>query len=225
MIFFDVGGTLVQEQVQPAREIVEVLRHLGVEASDAAIGGAVEALAHAYHVGIYAPATEDGERSLWRTVATVCLDRLPGGSLPHRVEGLAAALEAYPDWYAPISGMPDLLAGLRAEGCRLGVISNWPPSLPKFLEHHRLGPFEVIAGSGPLRSAKPGSGIFRWALARAGVAAAQAWYVGNEPAIDYLPAQALGMRAILWDSDARHAGSSMRRAGSAEELRWALAQP
>ena len=189
----------------------------------AVIRPALEALEYAYHVGVYAPATVEGERAFWRTLAAACLDRLPGGAQPGHVEALADALEGYPAWYAPMPGMADLLSALRAQGRPVGVISNWPPSLPRLLDYHALGPFGVIACSGPLRSAKPDVGIFRWALSQAGVAPPDAWYVGNEPASDYRPAEALGMRPILWDPAARHLGAGMRRAASAQDL-WRLLQ-
>ncbi len=216
MIFFDVGGTLVAESADPAARITAVLRHLGLPIAGESTRSALEALAHAYRAGVYAAATLEGERVFWRALATTCLDRLPGGAIPDRVQALAGALEGYPAWYAPQPGMPELLRGLRAQGRRVGVISNWPPSLPRLLAYHDLGPFHVVACSGPLRRAKPDPGIFRWALAQAGVAPSEAWHVGNEPALDYRPAEAVGMRAILWDPEGRH--RDFRRAGSAQEL-------
>lgn len=221
MIFFDVGGTLVAQRVDPATEIAATLRGMGLVAAPADLRRSLEALAHAYGAGVYAPSTAEGERTLWRALATTCLDRLPGGATPERVARLADTLEAYPAWYTPMPGMSELLQGLRIEGRALGVISNWPPSLPRLLEYHGLGPFEVLACSGALRTTKPDPGIFRWALAEAGVAAGECWYIGNDPAIDYGPSEALGLRALLWDPDGRHIASTMRRAGSAEEV-WRI---
>ncbi len=222
MIFFDVGGTLLTERLDPARAITAALVRLGVQAPAEAFAAALGALAHAYRSTIYVPASPAGERALWRTLSTTCLRRLPGGAAAEQVEALATALTDYPAWYAPMPGMADLLTELAAAGCRLGVISNWPPSLPRLLEHHGLGPFEVIACSGPLRTAKPDPEIFRWALAQAGIPADRAWYVGNEPDIDCLTAQALGIRAILWDPAGRHADRDLCRAASAGELRRLL---
>ena len=218
MVFFDVGGTLVSERADPATEITAVLRRLGLPSAGEAARAALDALGHAYRVGVYAPATAEGERAFWRALAATCLDRLPGGAAPGSVEVLADALEGYPAWYAPQPGMADLLRALRAHGRPLGVISNWPPSLPRLLDYHALGPFRVIACSGTLRTAKPDPAIFRWALTQAGLTPAAACYIGNEPALDYRPAEALGMWPILWDPQARHVGSGLRRAGSAKEL-------
>lgn len=222
MIFFDVGGTLVAERVDPGAEIASAVRRLGLVAAPEDLRRALEALAHAYRVGVYAPSTLGGERTLWRTLATTCLNRLPGGATPERIEALSDTLEAYPAWYMPMPGMSELLRDLAVQGRALGVISNWPPSLPRLLEYHGLGPFGVVACSGALRTTKPDPDIFRWALAEAGVAPGECWYVGNEAATDYGPAEALGMRAILWDPDRRYTASTLQRAGSADELRRIL---
>jgi HAD superfamily hydrolase (TIGR01549 family) len=115
--------------------------------------------------------------------------------------------------------MPELVAGLR-ERVPVGILSNWPPSLERLLVATGYGTFPVVACSGLLRCAKPDPGIFRYALAAGGVEPAEAWYVGNDPDLDYWPAAALGMHPILWDPGGRARG--LVRAGSAAELRALL---
>lgn len=219
MIFFDVGGTLVERADDPVETLRELLRRLGVPPSGPSWAEALAAMAHAYGSGIYAPATPEGEAGLWRAMATAALARLPCGARPDLVAAVARDLAAYPAHYRPVEGMPELVRELRARG-PVGIVSNWPPSLPRLLEATGYGTFPVVACSGPLRCAKPDPEIFRFALRAAGVAPGEAWYVGNDPELDYRPAQAVGMRAVLWDPAGVARG--LVRAGSAAELRALL---
>ena len=220
MVFFDVGDTLVERGDDPARVLRDLLGRLGVEPAPGEWADALRAMAHAYSSGIYAPASAAGEAGLWRAMATAGLGRLGCGSRPDLVAAVAADLAAYPAHYRPVAGMPELVAGLRARG-PVGIISNWPPSLPRLLRATGYGDFRVVACSGSLRCAKPDPGIFRWALQKAGVRPEEAWYVGNDAELDYVPARALGMRAVLWDPAGRARG--LTRAGSAAELGRLLA--
>ncbi len=221
MVFFDVGDTLVERVDDPVATVVRDLRAIGVEATGAALADALAAMAHAYASGVYAPSTLRGERGLWRAMAHAALGRLPGGARPRRVAALVARLEGYPAHYRPVAGMPGLVADLQAAGRPVGIISNWPPSLPRLLAALGYGGFRIVACSGPRRRTKPGPDLFRWALKAARVRPEAAWHVGNDPQNDYGPASALGMRAVLWDPG-RRAGREYVRAGTAEELRALL---
>jgi putative hydrolase of the HAD superfamily len=98
---------------------------------------------------------------------------------------------AYPD-SAPA------LEALRAAGVRTVVVSNWDWSL-----HERLaetGLADLVDGalaSAEVGSAKPDGGIFRSALELAGVAARDAWHVGDTPEADVAGARAAGLRPVL----------------------------
>ena len=221
MVFFDVGGTLVRRNGDEVRQVCELLAHLDLAGTPTEVGAALAAMAHAYHVGVYAPVSAAGERGLWRALATVLLSRLPSGD-PALVGRLAEALGRYTPWYEPIPDTAAMLAELRARGLRVGIISNWLPSLERFLREVGLGSFEVLACSGPLGLTKPDPAIFRWAVDRAGVPADEAWYVGNDPNLDYAAARAAGLHAVLWDPE-RRAAADLVRAGTLSELRAALA--
>jgi len=222
MFFFDVGGTLAEASLDPAAATLGVLDAIGAGGGPADRRQALEAMAYAYSVGVYAPSTPDGERGLWRSLAAICLDRLPGPARPERVTALQEALAGYFHWYRPVPGMREIIADLRRAGRPVGIISNWPPSLEPFLAHLGFGAFPVVACSGSLRCTKPDPAIFRWALDRAGVPASRCWYVGNDPETDYGPAAEVGMRPVLWDPPGCFGTSGMRRVGSAAELRSVL---
>lgn len=221
MLFFDVGDTLVERAGDEATSILEVLDHLGVPPDEALRRCGLEAMAHVYRAGLYAVATREGEDRLWRSLALACLGGWAGGGA-EAVAALARALAGYAGWYRPVAGMRELVTDLRAAGVDLGVVSNWPPSLPDLLACHGFGNFAVLACSGVLRCTKPDPQIFRWALERAGVSAGSCWHIGDDPECDYRPATALGLRAVLWDPRGRHRGLGMRRAGDVAQLRGML---
>ncbi len=223
MVFFDVGGTLVERVGDETAQMVALWRDLGLGGSPAEMAEALAAMGHAYLAGCYAPRTTAGELGLWRSLATAALARTGAGATAERVGALALALTGYARWYRPVAATGAVLRDLRLAGRRVGIISNWPPSLDAFLSAMGLGPFEVVAGSGTLGMAKPGLEIFRWALGAAGCVAADATYVGNDPACDLAPARAVGMGAILWDPGRTHSEAGSARTEA--ELRAALGLP
>ena len=222
IVFFDVGDTLLERGDDPVESAAASLRALGIELPARHWPEALGAMQHTYLAGIYAAASLRGERALWRALAAGVLRRLPGAESPRRVAALSRDLGDYGRHYRPVAGMPELIADLRAAGRTVGIISNWPPSLPRLLAAQGYGSFSVLACSGRLRVTKPDPAIFRWALRRAGVPAEQAWHVGNDVEADYLPAAALGMRPVLWDPLGVAVGPGIRRAGGLQELRAML---
>ena len=109
--------------------------------------------------------------------------------------GFARACVLFPDAMGP-------LERLRAAGYRLGLITNGSVRMQsRKLEHLALVPmFDTILISDAEGVHKPDAEIFRRALERLGVDAAQACYVGNHPEVDVAGAQAVGLRAI-WRRD------------------------
>lgn len=116
------------------------------------------------------------------------------------------ALVAYHAFWAPHTvtdpDVPDLLAGLRAGGRKIGILSNtlWTR------DHHeevfrRDGVLDLIDGavySSEIPWTKPHPEAFRAALASVGVDdPARAVFVGDRPFDDIHGAKQVGMRAIL----------------------------
>lgn len=95
------------------------------------------------------------------------------------------------------------LAGLRAAGLRIGLISNGQRDLEEFAEHHGLD-VDVAVGSKHHGFVKPHRSIFETALAALDVVPREAAMVGDSPADDIEGARALGIRAILLDREGRH---------------------
>jgi phosphoglycolate phosphatase len=179
-VLFDLDGTLVDSLADIAASVNHVLAELGHPVLDLdTIRG---------HVG-------DGARAL---VAR---------SLPAGIEGDAvdAALVRYQARYRshlvvhtrPFAGIEPLLAGLRAAGVRLGVVTNKPEGPARALVAHLFaaGTFDVVIGEGPLRPKKPSPEPALFAASALGAAPARTAFVGDS-AVDVETGRAAGMTAI-----------------------------
>ena len=109
-----------------------------------------------------------------------------------------------------------VLALLREEGIKIGLVSNTSRDLGAFVRHFGLD-VDAWISSGAHGKVKPSPTIFRAALELLEVEAAAAVMVGDSPADDIEGARALGMRAFLIDREGRH--------GDAEALPTLLALP
>ena len=96
-----------------------------------------------------------------------------------------------------------VLDDLRANGLKLGLVSNGIRDLHQFVAHHALA-VDAIVDSRTHGFVKPHPTIFRAALERLDVVADDAAMVGDSLAEDVEGARALGMRAILVDRDGRY---------------------
>lgn len=94
----------------------------------------------------------------------------------------------------------DLLARLKEEGYRLGVISNSDGKLEGKLKRFGLAEyFGVIIDSDVVGVEKPHPQIFHLALSALGVGSDESIYVGDIYSIDIMGARLAGLRAVLID--------------------------
>ena len=99
---------------------------------------------------------------------------------------------------------PPVLAELRAQGLKLGLVSNTGRDLDAFVAHHRLD-VDAAIGSGAFGRTKPHPAIFAAVLELLEVEAADAAMVGDSPEDDIDGARAAGIeRAFLLDRDDRY---------------------
>jgi HAD superfamily hydrolase (TIGR01509 family) len=92
----------------------------------------------------------------------------------------------------------DVLCRLKAQGYRLGVVSNFYGNVEALCDEAGLSPLlDVILDSAVVGLRKPDPRFFQEALARMGVAAQAGVMVGDSFDRDVRPARALGMRT-LW---------------------------
>jgi putative hydrolase of the HAD superfamily len=197
-VLLDGLGTLVALE-PPAPLLVAQLREAhGVELAPADAERAFRAemayyRAH-HHEGQDAGALGD----LRRRCAEVLRARLPtevGEALTaaQLTTAMLAALRfaVYPD-------VPAALAGLRARGVTLVVVSNWDTSLTTVLRGVGLeGMVDEVVTSAQVGSPKPDRPIFEAALAHVGIPPDRAVHVGDSVEHDVRGALAAGIRPVL----------------------------
>jgi putative hydrolase of the HAD superfamily len=166
----------------------------------------------------------EGERGWWRRfVERLC--ELHGAPVPTRFAsselfhrfGSAESWEVYPE-------VPRVLADLREQGLRIGVISNWDHRLPGLLAGLGLAAsLDAITYSSAAGVEKPDRRIFLQALRGLGVNPGAALHVGDSRLNDMEGAIAAGMRALHLDRE-RGKGRFRNLSGLpywiATEARW-----
>jgi len=159
--------------------------------------------------------TAEEEAEGFRRVAALLLDGVEPPPTPDQIARVGASFAAYDDVYRPIPGIREILDELLDRGIRQAVVSNWPPSLRRFLDHHDLTRyFSVVVCSAEEGILKPDPELLRRALVHLGVVAAEAVYVGDRLDLDVAPARMLGVPVIHFspsglepDAEARDAAS------------------
>lgn len=209
-IFFDAGETLVHAHPSFPQLFADVLARegfaVGVDAVHAQMEHVAERFSQAARDEELWTTSPARSRAFWLSV----YERfLRGLGLPTD-EGLHEILYGeFTDLanYALFDDVPPTIAELRRCGPLLGVVSNFEEWLERLLE--RLGvleAFDVRVVSGLEGMEKPDLRIYRLALERAGVEAADAAFVGDNPEFDVDPPAALGMFPVLIDRRDRYSG-------------------
>lgn len=114
---------------------------------------------------------------------------------------LRRAHDAFNLWRLVPPELPAALARLRSLDFRVAIVSNSEGRLPDVFGRVGLGDaFELIVDSHHEGVRKPDPELFRRALARLGVEASRATYLGDIPGVDVVGAHAAGMKAVLVDA-------------------------
>jgi putative hydrolase of the HAD superfamily len=194
VVLLDALGTLVELQ-PPAPRLRARLAEAGFEVSEerAAAGFAAEIEYYlAHHLDGADRASLDGLRDRCATVMMEALD-LDGLDHPTARRAMLGALE-----FRPYGDVVPALTGLREDGHRLVIVSNWDCSLPEWLRPPGLlSMVDGVVTSADVGAAKPDARIFRRGLELVGAAPEDAVHVGDSVAKDVEGARALGMRAVL----------------------------
>jgi len=215
IVFLDVGGTLVDERDYPLW--VELGRSVGVELDE-------YHLAHAYLEVERETDTPDppSHEARWQQILT----RASGAPV-----SAATASKFMEAWHrSPVrprvySDVVRCLVQLRNDGRRLGVISNSrsEESLRLLLDRAGLvNFFEVVVSSGTEGVAKPDPEIFRRAAARARVAVASAFHVGDLAYRDAKAARAAGLGSVWLNREGTGFGDDPPEITSLTELPFHL---
>jgi len=100
-------------------------------------------------------------------------------------------------------GVPEALGRLRANGVPMALVTNGDTSQQrrKIEQFDLAGFFDVIVIEGEFGVGKPEEIVYRHALERLGIAATEAWMVGDHIEWDVAAPQRLGLRGIWVDRE------------------------
>lgn len=120
------------------------------------------------------------------------LDESPAEEIARR------SLRGYLDRLAPFDDSMDTLEALRAQGYRLGLVTNGSSDTQREkIGRWNLEPyFDEIVIESEFGRGKPDPGVFRKALAGAGAAPHEAWMVGDNLYADIGGARGVGIHSV-----------------------------
>ncbi len=191
-ILLDVGSTLLEYRPMHRLQAWAAISDAGPDALDAAWStarGATRPLSGFETLEEYEAFRED--------VCSRTLDAV--GFSGHRQSAVAAMADAWVRFgWEPYPDVLPALSALRADGYRIGVVSNWTATLELTLAQvGLLEQFDVVACSAIVGAMKPDPRIFQYALDALDVDPPSALYVGDHYEVDVLGARDVGMDAAL----------------------------
>jgi putative hydrolase of the HAD superfamily len=140
------------------------------------------------------------ERAWWRRLVDCTFRSADGAALPRPFEACFEHLfEHYGGAaaWAPAPGARDCLEALRARGLATAIASNFDLRLPDVLRGLGLDALlDAVVLPAEVGAPKPARALFDAALARVGVAAEAAVFIGDAPAEDLAGAHAAGLRTV-----------------------------
>jgi putative hydrolase of the HAD superfamily len=204
-VLFDAAGTLIALREPVGETYARAARDHGVEISARRIGEAFgRALREAAPLVPRGAALEieHQERAWWRQVVRSTF-RAADPAAAARFDDFEACFDALfrlfarADTWRAAEGALAALRTLRAAGTATGVVSNFDRRLPPILDGlGLLERLDLVVLPSDAGAAKPDPAIFRLALERLGVDAADAAFVGDDPEEDLAAARRCGLRAI-----------------------------
>jgi putative hydrolase of the HAD superfamily len=209
-VFFDAGGTLVHPDY--ARVAAALRATVGRAPPVAALAEAEYAGRAAVEAAMAAdPALTDGSR--WQLHFVGALSSL--GFSPDELRQAAPAIRAEHQranlWTVVQPGAAEGLASLRGLGLVVACISNSDGTVAELLAAVGLADsLDFVVDSGVVGVEKPDPEIFRMALRRSGVEAADAMHVGDLYPVDVIGARRAGLEPVLLDPLGRYGDRGCR---------------
>jgi putative hydrolase of the HAD superfamily len=205
-VLFDMGYTLVY--FEPAQQIIvqEALAAAGAERSVAEIDAAVREVWGAYYrdaATVTFPATPEYDREAQQELEQSLLAHLGLDTDERTLRTYSQAIEASfsrPNVIRPYSEVVAVLEALKAQGYRLGIVSNWSWNLRDSVAQAGLARyFEIVWASAYAGCSKPHPCIFEQALEHLQVPPDRAFYVGDSYRHDVGGARNAGLDVALLD--------------------------
>lgn len=211
-VFFDAGNTLIFPRLD---ELAQELTSLGYPASVADFRASERAGKQKLTEWL-TPQIASGsipravDPIYWREYLTFLAERIAVPA-PERERVMRLVGERFADillWSEVAAGALPLLDELRAQGYRLGAVSNSNGMIEQQLARVGLGPrLDFVLDSHWVGVEKPHPEIFNLALERARVSAPEAVFVGDSYATDIYGARGAGLHPVLFDPTGVYDGS------------------
>ena len=226
-IFFDAGNTLIYARVE---ELAQDLVQQGYPATAEDFFAAERAGKQKLDEWLW-PQIRQGEvpRTIdpyyWGEYLKALVERIavPEAERLRVMQRVANGFRDITLWSRVLPETPLFLAKLRAQGYYLGVISNSIGTMEQQLQRVGLRQhFELVIDSALVGVEKPHPEIFRIALERAGIAAADTVFVGDTNATDMGGAHLAGLRGVLIDRVGAYPNAPGPRISSLPELERVL---
>lgn len=203
-VLFDAVGTLIDLREPVGETYSRAVAEQGLRISAWRMGDAFARVVAAAEPLVF-PEAEPVElptleREWWRRVVR---STFLAADSARRVPDFDACFEglwrhyATPAAWLAREGAAETLAGLREQGLRTAVVSNFDGRLPGLLEALGLAPLlDTVVLPSDAGAAKPDPRIFLLALQRLDLAAAEALFVGDDAHHDLEGARAVGLEAV-----------------------------
>ena len=204
-IIYDAGRTLLKPRMEPP-DIWDFLGgQLGVEF---ARERPLPDVGHYFYRNMLGKYDSDARaRGFWNSYYVKAMQETDVDESDDDLQAAANALYSWyqqPEQWLMYPEVPEMLQRVQALGLRQGVISDWGTDLVSLLHAHDVSAhFDFVVASATVGAAKPHPDIFHYALARAGLQASEALYIGDSYISDVLGARAVGITAVLIDREQR----------------------
>lgn len=218
-VLLDLDDTLVDQATAAAEAVVAWAATLGVPGGPEELVARWEALSEPHYARWQARETTfAGQRRARVRELAPHLDLTEDGAAD---EAFAGYLSRYRAAWRPFDDAVPTLRRLRADGLRLGVLTNGEEDQQREkLDRTGLSEHvDVLIASSTLPFGKPHPLAFSAAVERLGVRAEEVLMVGDSLDKDVRGALAAGLRAVLLDRSDAHAGVDVPRIRSLRELR------
>lgn len=205
LVYFDVGGTLIDPYPSVGEVYAAAGRRHGLDASPEELGAAFQQAwrrrTRAGDESVLVMGRDPESTHVWWRALVFDVLRAVGftGDLEACYQDFFRAFERPEAWRIHEDVLP-ALEGLAAGGVRMGVLSNWDHRLPPLLDALDLARwFDPILVSALEGVAKPDVRFYERAVKRSGLPAERLLHVGDRADLDLVPARAAGMEAKLLD--------------------------
>lgn len=219
MIYLDAGDTLLT--IPAAQTILkQYLQLRSVDRDEAHISELfTEAFRLFYYVNKqdnFIACTPESDREFWVHLYKYVLHKLGIHEEWTEEEIFRCSHELYdiytaPEYYELFADVKPFLERLQAQGFRIGIVSNFAPTLKAILEDKGiLHYFDPVIVSTEVGLEKPDPAIFQLALERAGLGAKDVLYIGDHETNDIWAPGQVGIDAVRIIRYDYHSGEGIR---------------